>query len=94
MTKTDKIFECYGWSVEYHPSPDGEEYEWIVLDRDGDEFGCEESCEEAIELCQTHAIYQVKYTLYEEICSDVDIDEVSIDALRQAARLLGLEVVE
>ncbi len=92
MPKTDPIFTLYGWSVEYHPSPDGEEYEWIVLDRDGDEFGCELTCHEAIELCQTHAIYEVKYTLYESICSEIDLDEVSLETLRQAARLLGLEV--
>ncbi len=93
MTRTI-VFECHGWTVEHEPPRDPDDYTWIVYDKDGDEFGCEETRDEAIQLCQTHAIYEVKYTLYEEICSDVDIDEVSLDALRQAARLLGLEVVE
>ncbi len=93
MTKTT-VFECHGWSVEYHPSPDASEYEWIVLDKDGDEFGCEETRDEEIALCETHSIEQVKHVLYEAICSEVDLDEQSLDTLRQAARLLGLEVVE
>jgi hypothetical protein len=90
MTVNKPIFELHGWTIEFHPSPEQEDYEWVVYDRDHDEYGCEETQEEAIALCRTSAIAHAKERLWDEIVL-ADLSAVSLETLQQIAKLLGLE---
>ena len=91
MNTTPTTYECHGWTVEHEPPRDPDDYTWVVYDRDHDEYGCEETRDEAIELCRKHGLADAKERLWTTITEETDLDEVSLETLQQVAKLLGLE---